>query len=99
MADPFQDVDAAGPEFIKSFEDSINVRQSDPTMEAIVASYFGHVEMTQIGQIVEFGEELADALITEHKRHAEAGTLYRYQAFATVIGQKGQNECARFEGF
>ena len=39
MADPFQDVDAAGADFIKSFADSMDARQSDPTMERIVAAY------------------------------------------------------------
>ena len=39
MADPFQDVDAAGEEFIASFADSMDARQSDPKMEEIVAIY------------------------------------------------------------
>jgi len=39
MADPFQNVDAAGPEFIKMFADAMDARQSDPSMEAIVANY------------------------------------------------------------
>ena len=33
MADPFQNVDAAGAEFIKVLADSMDVRQSDPAME------------------------------------------------------------------
>ena len=33
MADPFQDVDAAGEEFISAFADSMDERQSDSTME------------------------------------------------------------------
>ncbi len=39
MADPFQNVDAAGEEFIRLFADSMDVRQADPTMEAIVSDY------------------------------------------------------------
>lgn len=55
MADPFQDVDAAGPEFIRMFADSMDERQSDPTMEAIVADYLGHLDPCDDGAIVEIG--------------------------------------------
>lgn len=55
MADPFQDVDAAGPEFIKSFADSMDVRQSDPTMEAIVAEYLGLLDAPEGGRVIEIG--------------------------------------------
>lgn len=39
MADPFQNVYAVGEKFIKVFADSMDERQSDPTMERIVASH------------------------------------------------------------
>ena len=55
MADPFQDVDAAGPEFIKLFADSMDARQSDPTMEKIVASYLAQLPLTAQSKIVEVG--------------------------------------------
>ena len=41
MADPFQDVDAAGAEFISAFADSMDARQADPTMEKIVSKLSG----------------------------------------------------------
>lgn len=50
MADPFQDVDSTGPEFIKTFADTMDVRQSDPTMEAIVAEYLGHLDVPPGGR-------------------------------------------------
>lgn len=55
MADPFQDVDAAGPEFIKMFADSMDVRQSDPTMERIVADYLGRLPFAAESITIEVG--------------------------------------------
>lgn len=55
MADPFQDVDAAGPEFIKAFADSMDTRQSDPTMERIVAAYLGRLSFPAGSLTVEIG--------------------------------------------
>lgn len=55
MADPFQDVDSAGPEFIKMFSDSMDVRQSDPTMERIVASYLDSLPFAADSLTIEVG--------------------------------------------
>lgn len=55
MADPFQDVDAAGEEFISAFADSMDERQSDPTMEKIVSRYLGKLEFSEEGLTVEVG--------------------------------------------
>ncbi len=55
MADPFQDVDAAGPEFIKRFADAMDVRQSDPTMERIVSAYLDHLAFAPGSQTIEIG--------------------------------------------
>ncbi|MEI4194498.1 methyltransferase domain-containing protein [Roseovarius sp. E0-M6] len=55
MSDPFQDVDAAGPEFIAMFADAMDARQSDPTMERIVAAYLGMLEFRADGLTVEIG--------------------------------------------
>lgn len=55
MADPFQDVDAAGPEFIQMFADSMDARQSDPTMEKIVANYLSALDITENSVLVEVG--------------------------------------------
>ncbi len=55
MADPFQNVDAAGAEFIKVFADSMDVRQSDPAMERIVATYLGMLEFAGHRLTIEIG--------------------------------------------
>lgn len=55
MADPFQDVDAAGADFIKAFADSMDARQSDPTMEQIVATYLGALSFGPETLTVEVG--------------------------------------------
>ncbi len=55
MADPFQDVDAAGPEFIAMFAESMEVRQNDPTMERIVAAYLDLLPLPSDGLTVEVG--------------------------------------------
>ena len=55
MADPFQNVDAAGAEFIKVLADSMDVRQSDPAMERIVATYLGMLEFAGHRLTIEIG--------------------------------------------
>lgn len=55
MADPFQDVDAAGEEFIASFADSMDARQSDPKMEEIVAIYLSKMRFPKGSLTVEVG--------------------------------------------
>lgn len=55
MADPFQDVDAAGEEFVSSFADSMDQRQSDPTMEQIVSRYLEKLEFPKGSLTVEVG--------------------------------------------
>ncbi|SHJ79685.1 Methyltransferase domain-containing protein [Shimia gijangensis] len=55
MADPFQDVDEAGPEFIKMFADSMDVRQTDPTMERIVAEYLERLPLATDSVTIEVG--------------------------------------------
>ena len=54
MADPFQNVDAAGDDFIRMFADSMDLRQSDPVMEAIVADYLSRLSNSG-GLTVEVG--------------------------------------------
>ena len=81
MSDPFQNVDAAGPEFIKLFADSMDARQSDPTMEAIVADYLGRLAIPKHGRVVEIG--------------AGAGAVTRriaaHFAEASVVGYEPSN--------
>lgn len=55
MADPFQDVDAAGADFIKLFADAMDVRQSSATMEQIVATYLSRLSLTDNSHIIEIG--------------------------------------------
>lgn len=55
MTDPFQDVDAAGPDFIRSFAASMEQRQSDPIMEAIVAEYLSALDFRPGGLTIEIG--------------------------------------------
>lgn len=55
MADPFQNVDAAGADFIKVFADAMDARQSDPAMEAIVAAYLAQMSFAEGSLTVEVG--------------------------------------------
>lgn len=55
MADPFQNVDAAGEEFVTAFADSMDARQSDPTMESIVSRYLSKLQFPKGSLTVEVG--------------------------------------------
>lgn len=55
MADPFQNVDAAGADFIKVFADAMDARQADPTMEAIVAAYLAQLRFASDTFTIEVG--------------------------------------------
>ncbi|MCK0168217.1 methyltransferase domain-containing protein [Jannaschia sp. S6380] len=55
MADPFQDVDAAGAEFIGVFADTMDARQAEPAMERIVAAYLSKMTFRDGGLTVEVG--------------------------------------------
>lgn len=55
MADPFQNVDAAGEKFIEAFADSMDARQADPKMESIVASYLSKIHFPEDSLTVEVG--------------------------------------------
>lgn len=55
MADPFQDVDAAGPDFIKMFADAMDARQSAPIMEQIVATYLTALTLPDKATVIEVG--------------------------------------------
>lgn len=55
MADPFQNVDAAGEAFIALFADAMDMRQSDPVMERIVADYLAGLDLPEDGLLVEIG--------------------------------------------
>ncbi|MEO9825431.1 MAG: methyltransferase domain-containing protein [Paracoccaceae bacterium] len=55
MADPFQNVDAAGEEFIAAFADSMDARQADPKMEEIVSSYLSKMQFPEGSLTIEVG--------------------------------------------
>ena len=55
MADPFQNVDAAGADFIKIFADAMDLRQNDPTMEKIVATYLEALALENPADVIEIG--------------------------------------------
>lgn len=55
MTDPFQDVDAAGPEFTSIFADTMDARQAHPDMERIVAAYLDALSFPPGSLTVEIG--------------------------------------------
>lgn len=55
MADPFQNVDAAGPDFIAYFADVMDRRQAEPVMEEIVAAYLDKLAFGAGSLTVEIG--------------------------------------------
>jgi ubiquinone/menaquinone biosynthesis C-methylase UbiE len=55
MTDPFQDVDAAGEEFIAAFADAMDARQADPKMESIVETYLSKLDYPQGSLTIEVG--------------------------------------------
>lgn len=82
MADPFQNVDAAGDEFISAFADSMDERQSDPTMEKIVSEYLGKLEFAQGSLTVEVGCGAGAVM----RRIAEKASLGRVIGFEPSVG-------------
>lgn len=78
MFDPFQNVDAAGADFIKMFADSMDVRQSDPTMERIVSGYLRRLSLTGSNRIVEVGAG-AGAVTRRIAAHARSATVIGYE--------------------
>ena len=55
MQDPFQDVSAAGPEFIEVFARQLEVRAAEPGMVAIVEAYLDDLPWDEIRLAVEVG--------------------------------------------
>ncbi len=78
MADPFQDPDAAGEDFIKAFADSMDMRQDDPTMEAIVAAYLDHLSFGENTRTVEVGAG-AGAVTRRIAARAAPGAVIGYE--------------------
>ncbi|WP_171052636.1 class I SAM-dependent methyltransferase [Ruegeria sediminis] len=78
MADPFQDVDSAGPEFIKLFADSMDERQSDPKMEEIVASYLAALSLSEHSTVIEVGAG-AGAVTRRIAAHSSASKVIGFE--------------------
>lgn len=94
MGDPFQDVDAAGEEFISAFADSMDERQSDPIMEEIVSRYLSKLEFTEDRLTVEVG--CGAGAVT--RRIAEKATPGRVIGFEPSVGFVSEAK-ARVGGF
>ena len=78
MPDPFQDVDAAGPAFVAMFADAMDLRQSDPTMEAIVADYLGRLAPSDGDRVIEVGAG-AGAVTRRIAAFAPGATVIGYE--------------------
>lgn len=78
MTDPFQNVDAAGEDFIASFADSMDARQSDPTMERIVSQYLERLEFRDDGLTIEVGAG-AGAVTRRIAAHANAAQVIGFE--------------------
>jgi len=55
MADPFQNVSAAGEAFIAAFTTQLEVRAAEPAMRAIVEAYLDDVDWSGVSLAVELG--------------------------------------------
>jgi SAM-dependent methyltransferase len=55
MSDPFQNVSAAGPEFIEVFAQQLEARAAEPGMVAIVEAYLDELPWREISLAVEVG--------------------------------------------
>ncbi|MBO9444012.1 class I SAM-dependent methyltransferase [Phaeobacter italicus] len=78
MSDPFQNVDAAGEEFIAAFADSMDARQSDPKMESIVATYLSKLRFAEGSVTVEVGAG-AGAVTRRIAAHAEPERVMAFE--------------------
>jgi arsenite methyltransferase len=94
MADPFQDVDAAGPEFIKMFADAMDTRQNDPTMEQIVADYLAKIDCAPDSRIIEVGAG-AGAVTRRIAAHAAPAPVIGFDPSSGFI-QEARNRGAAY---
>lgn len=86
MADPFQNVDAAGADFIKVFADAMDARQADATMEAIVAAYLGQLSFAPDTLTVEVGAG-AGAVSRRIAAAAAPGPVIAYEPSAGFVAE------------
>ncbi len=86
MADPFQNVDAAGADFIKVFADAMDARQADPSMEAIVASYLAQLSFGPDTLTIEVGAG-AGAVSRRVAAAAAPGRVIGYEPSAGFVDE------------
>lgn len=86
MADPFQNVDAAGADFIKVFADAMDARQADPTMEAIVAAYLAQLPFGPDTLTIEVGAG-AGAVSRRIAAAAAPGRVIGYEPSAGFVAE------------
>lgn len=55
MNDPFQDVSAAGAEFIETFAQALEARAAEPIMIQLVETYLDHLDWSAIDLVIEVG--------------------------------------------
>jgi len=84
MADPFQNVDAAGADFIKVFADAMDARQADTTMEEIVAAYLAQLSFTPDTHTIEVGAG-AGAVSRRIAAAAAPGRIIGYEPSAGFV--------------
>lgn len=92
MADPFQNVDAAGAEFIRMFADSMDVRQADPTMERIVAAYLDGLSFGADSLTIEVGAG-AGAVSRRIAGRAAPGAVIGFEPSAGFV-EEAWRRCA-----
>ena len=55
MSDPFQDVDAAGADFVANVVKVLETRAAEPVMVEIVEAYLDHADFPEGGLHIEIG--------------------------------------------
>ena len=86
MADPFQNVDAAGADFIKVFADAMDARQADPTMESVVAAYLSQLDFGPDRLTIEVGAG-AGAISRRIAAAARSGQVIGYEPSAGFVAE------------
>ncbi len=74
MADPFQDVDARGADFIKAVADALETRAAEPIMQDIVDGYLAEAGFQPGGVHLEVGAGTG-AIARRIARHAKSGRV------------------------
>lgn len=98
MADPFQDVDAHGDEFVKTVGDALETRAAEPAMQQIVDSYLSELTYPDGGLHLEIGAG-SGAIARKLAARATGGTVVASDlspgliAYAKARGDNPPNLC------